>query len=256
MKVQELMTQVDVNRVVDAFLLIDYSFSESNYESTLIEKYECIPKLRKIIEENIRLFKTCIPDKDTKPSTIFIMYVQDKESFEDSDKKTLSSFATDDEEVLAVIDKDFHLFDSLGEANVTHYCYDHVSINEMANYVIAEASIKELGKEICAAHLLSNMFFWGLFPEERAKRVNDLNKSLEQTITEEDVEASKNFKEAIKSYKDSFLQEMSVDQREYYLAKEKFQNDTEEIRMRYMQQVIEEIHKLYIDTIKQEYKSR
>ena len=40
MTVQELMSQVDVNRVVDAFLLLDYHFSENNYENTFFEKYE------------------------------------------------------------------------------------------------------------------------------------------------------------------------------------------------------------------------
>ena len=30
--VKELMQQVDVSRVVDAFLLLDYGFSEDNYE--------------------------------------------------------------------------------------------------------------------------------------------------------------------------------------------------------------------------------
>lgn len=39
MNVKELMSKVDVNRVIDAFLLMDFSFSASNYENTFLEKY-------------------------------------------------------------------------------------------------------------------------------------------------------------------------------------------------------------------------
>ena len=50
MTIKELMTQVDLNRVMDAFLLLDYNFSAENFENSFIEKYEAVPKLRKIIE--------------------------------------------------------------------------------------------------------------------------------------------------------------------------------------------------------------
>ena len=161
MTVKELMQQVDVSRVVDAFLLLDYGFSEDNYENTFFEKYEVIPKLRKVIEENIRLFRECVPADNTDSCTIFIQYNQDAHNYEESWKKSFASFLISDSEVLPVIDKDFHLFDDLGEAEVTHYSFDHTPMKEMANYVIAESSIKEIGKEICAAHLLSDMFFLG-----------------------------------------------------------------------------------------------
>lgn len=49
MNVKELMSKVDVNRVIDAFLLMDFSFSASNYENTFLEKYEALPNLKKII---------------------------------------------------------------------------------------------------------------------------------------------------------------------------------------------------------------
>lgn len=256
MTVKELMSQVDVNRVVDAFLLLDYHFSEDNYENTFFEKYEAIPKLRKIIEENIRLFKECIPDDDTDSCTIFIQYLQDSDNYEESWKKTFASFLISDNEVLPVIDKDFHLFDDLGEAEVTHYAFDHVPMKKMANYVIAESSIKELGKEICVAHLLSNMFFWGIFPCDREKNVNKLNESLHRPVTEEEIITSEEFKEKMKSYREALLHKMSDDEREYSLAKERFEKDTEEIRMRYMQKVNAEIHKSYIDAIREEYKRR
>jgi len=256
MTVKELMSQVDVSRVVDAFLLLDYGFSEDNYENTFFEKYEAIPTLRKIIEENIRLFKECIPEGDTDPCTIFIQYNQDGDNYEESWKKSFASFLINDNEVLPVIDKDFHLFDDLGEAEVTHYSFDHTPMKEMANYVIAESSIKEIGKEICVAYLLSEIFFWGAFPCDREKKVNKLNESLNRQITEEELVSSQEFEEEMKSYRENMLQQMSDDEREYSLAKERFEKETEEIRMRYVKRVNDEIHKSYIDAIRQEYKNR
>lgn len=59
------MAQANVNRVTDAFLLLDYNFSAENFENSFIEKYKAVPKLRKIIEENIRLFAECTANDDT-----------------------------------------------------------------------------------------------------------------------------------------------------------------------------------------------
>lgn len=106
MKIKELMAQVDLNRVTDAFLLLDYNFSAENFENSFIEKYEAVPKLRKIIEENIRLFAECTANDDIVPHTIFIMYSQDDENYENQWKKRFSGFAICDEEALSVIDKD------------------------------------------------------------------------------------------------------------------------------------------------------
>ena len=77
MNVKELMSKVDVNRVIDAFLLMDFSFSASNYENTFLEKYEALPNLKKVIEDNIHLFTECKPNMDTNPCTIFIFGLTD-----------------------------------------------------------------------------------------------------------------------------------------------------------------------------------
>ena len=74
MNVKELMSKVDVNRVIDAFLLMDFSFSASNYENTFLEKYEALPNLKKVIEDNVHLFAECKPNMDTNPCTIAFSY--------------------------------------------------------------------------------------------------------------------------------------------------------------------------------------
>lgn len=254
MTIKELMSQVDVNRVADAFLLLDYGFSESNYENSFFEKYEAIPRIRKIIEENIRLFTECKLNEDTVPHTVFIMYHQDDEDYENLGKKVFSCFATCDEDVLQVLEKDFHIFDNEGETKVQRYSFDNVPMKDMVNFVIAESSIKKLGKEICVAKILSELFFWGAFPEDREKKVEELYEKSTKPITEKELIDSKYFKEKMKKYEEEILSNMSDDEKAYYMAKERFEKETEEIRSRYWHKIDDEIQKQYIKAIKMEYK--
>lgn len=256
MTIKELMAQADVNRVTDAFLLLDYNFSAENFENSFVEKYEAIPKLRKIIEENIRLFAECTPSDDVVPHTIFIMYTVDDEDYENQWKKSFSCFAICDEEALPVIDKDFHIFDDEGEAEVSHYCIDNVPMQEMANYVIAKSSLSEFGKEICVAKILSELLFWGAFPKEREKAVNELYERVHEPIDEKTLLDSKSFKEKMREYREGLILNMSDDKRAYYLAKERFEEETKNILQRYRHGVNDEIHKQYINAIKVEYKGR
>ena len=120
MTIRELMRQVDVNRVVDAFILLDHHFSEENYENSFIERYQAIPKMRQIIQENIRFFAECTSNDDKELHTIFVMEIQDNEDYSEKWKKQIISFAICDKEALAVLDKDFHVFDTEGEARIAH----------------------------------------------------------------------------------------------------------------------------------------
>lgn len=256
MTIKELMTQVDLNRVMDAFLLLDYRFSAENFENSFIEKYEAVPKLRKIIAENIRLFAECTVNVDTVPHTIFIMYSQDDEDYENQWKKRFSGFAIRDEEAFSVIDKDFHIFDDEGEAILQHYSFDNAPMQEMANYVIAQSSLNKFGKEICVAKILSELFFWGAFPKEREKAVNELYERASKPIDEKKLVDSKVVEEKIREIEERLLLNMSDDEKAYHLAKERFEEETEDIIERYWHKVKDEIHKQYIDAIKEEYKGR
>lgn len=185
MTIRELMRQVDVNRVVDAFILLDHHFSEENYENSFIERYQAIPKMRQIIQENIRFFAECTSNDDKELHTIFVMEIQDNEDYSEKWKKQIISFAICDKEAVAVLDKDFHVFDNEGEARVEHYGIDQAPMEKMVNYTIAQSSLKNLGKEICAAKILSELFFWGMFPKQREKRVNELYESFKNIDEEE-----------------------------------------------------------------------
>jgi hypothetical protein len=256
MTIKELMAQANVNRVTDAFLLLDYNFSAENFENSFIEKYEAVPKLRKIIEENIRLFAECTANVDTVPHTIFIIYSQDDEDYENKWKKRLSGFAICDEEALPVIDKDFHIFDDEGEARILHYSFDNAPMQEMANYVIAQSSLNEFGKEICVAKILSELFFWGAFPKEREKKINELYESASKPIDKKELVDSKVVEDKMREIEEQLMLNMSDDEKAYYLAKKRFEEETEDIIKRYWHRVGDEIHKQYIDAIKAEYKGR
>lgn len=79
------------------------------------------------------------------------MEVQDSEDYSEKWKKKIISFAICDKEAVAVLDKDFHVFDNEGEARVEHYGIDQAPMEKMVNYTIAKSSLKKLGKEIYAA---------------------------------------------------------------------------------------------------------
>ena len=256
MTVKELMSEVDPQRVEDAFFMLNYAFSEHNYENTFFEKYNAIPKMRKIIEENIRLFAECSTNEDVESHTIFIMYLQDNDDYEESWKKSFSSFAINDKEVLPVLNKDFHLFDAKGEAEVNHYGYDNMPMNHLANYKIADSSIEQFGKEICAAHILSEVFFWGILPKKREEKVADLNARLEESMNNKNEENYVSFDEFMEEWRLEILQEMSEDEKAYYLAKERFEEETKEIRSHFLRETNEKIHQEYIAAIKKEYQER
>ena len=250
MNIKELMAGVDVTRVIDAFLLMDFSFSASNYENTFLEKYDALPALKKVIEENIHLFAQCKQNTDTKPCTIFIFYNLDGDDYENQNKKSFVSIAVDDDDVFPILDRDFHMFDDEGEVRLQYYAYNHISMNEMANYTIAKNSIEQFGKEVCAAHILSEIFFWGLFPEDREEKVNALEEKIEKSMYEKEYTE----KEVHDMLDEDF--DMSDDEKLYYEEKQKFEEKTKGVINRYVAKINDEIHQEYIHAVRQEYSSR
>lgn len=76
------------------------------------------------------------------------------------------------------MDKEFCLYTHSSELCLERYSFDHEDISAMANFFIAQSSIDELGKEICAAKILSDMFFWGITSEERKQKVDELKEKI------------------------------------------------------------------------------
>lgn len=251
MNVKELMAEVDVTRVIDAFLLMDFSFSANNYENTFLERYDALLNLKKVIADNVHLFAECKPNTDTQPCTIFIFYNLDGDDYENQEKKSFGSFAVYDEDVFPILDKDFHIFDDKGEARLSYYSFDTASMNEMANYTIAKSSIEQFGKEVCAAYILSEIFFWGLYPEDREKKVHALEEKVQKSMDEQKLLTEKEVHEMLD---DDF--DMSDDEKFYYEEKEKFEKKTKFITNRYIAKINDEIQQEYIHAVREEYSSR
>lgn len=246
MTVRELMAQVDVDRVIDAFFLLDYDFSETNYESNFFDKYEAFPRMRQIIKDNIRLFAESQPDENSEQYTIFIWYSPDEEDFEGMGKMVFTSFATSDTEIVQAATKGSAL-------EFTSYSYASVSMSSLAAYKIAGTSIEELGKEVCAAKVLSEIFWWGAYPEDREENFKKLLMRAARPITERDIIDSKTFEERMKVLDEEIWQSMSEDEREYRRLQQEFEAKTKEIRARYESRKTEEFRKRIEDAIKKEY---
>lgn len=257
MTVQELMGQVDSNRVADAYILLDYQFSKDNEEQTLVEKYERIPKLRHVIVENIREFQECKIDEAQAKHTLFVLEVA-SESYENSRKKELYGFVTRDEDILPVVDKDFRLFDDEGKARVNFYGFDMDHMNELAGYKVADSSIEVLGKDICAAYILSEIFFFGFMTEEREKNIDDFIDELEESAKQIDRGECKcsSYEDLCAEFEAECEKKLSEDELAYHKAKNHFEKEVEEIVDRHNRRVCDERHQLYIDTIRAEYKGR
>lgn len=256
MTVRDLMVQVDADRVTDAYILLDYDFSPDNFLSSLIEKYEAIPRLRKVIRETCSYFAQFTQNDDTVPHTIFIISTPGYD-FEMRWEKTLSCFAIRDNEALPVLDKDFHIFDNKGEAMISRFGLENIPIQNVVSFEIAQSSLEKFGKEICVAKVLSELFFWGAFPEDRERKVNEFYERLSKPTGDKKLSDSKTLEEIIREHdKQMLASDSDSDEIAYHFAKKRFKEETKDIINRYRQSVNEKIHNRYIEAIKAEYKRR
>lgn len=255
MIVQELMNEVDPNRVADAYILFDYHFSKDNFEQSLVEKYQHIEKVRHVISENIREFKACEIDSSKGAYTLFVMETP-VDSYEDSWKKDLDGFLIYDKEILPVLDKDFRLFNDDGEVLINHYELDMEYMDVMAGYRVADSSIDLLGKEICAAYILSSMFFFGFMREEREKNLAKFFEDLEESVKQIERGKVVSHKLIFEEFEEELEKKMSEEERAYQKAKKDFEKAVEEIENKHRHKVFAEREQLYIDIIRKEYGQR
>lgn len=253
--VKELFAQVKADRVADAllFFLLDCCFSAEDFENTFVEKFQAISRLREIIRENVRLFADA--GCTSAPYTIFILSTPSGD-YENQCKKELSAFLINDAEALKVIGKDFRVFDSEGEARITHYGVGDMPIDDIAGCTIARLSVDELGAELCAAKILAELLFWGALPEQREKNLQKLHERLSKPIDKKEPVDSKPLEELMREHEEKLLANMSEDEKAYHCAKKRFEEETKEIVRRYQNRIISDNHRLYINAIKKEYTNR
>lgn len=171
MTVQELFKNVDVTGVLNAYIMIDNYFSGDNSEISIAEKYRKLERVKSAILQNIKYFCEIRDVKDVGITLcIYEETCQDPERM----KSELDSVVIDDKAANNLDDKYFTLFEDNGDINIECFCFDMVEENRLAGYKVSSESIDTLGKELCAAYILSEIFFWGFDYEERAKRMKDM----------------------------------------------------------------------------------
>lgn len=256
MTIKELMEQVDTDRVTEAFLLTYYLFQHDCYDLSISEKFNAIPKFRELIRDNINSFRACTPSAGAEKYTVFIMYDQDNEDFENKESKSFSCFAIPDKEAFSVLNRKFYLFTGEGDVELSHYSFDHKDVCDMAAYTVAKSSIDTIGKEMCVAKILSDMFFWGAKPEQRRKKVCELEEKLSKPYDENEYISQAEFHEHMKTIENQLLEQMSEDERAYYEAKHRFEDETKDIISRYWKRTNIELEKQHIAIIREEYQGR
>lgn len=79
---------------------------------------------------------------------------------------------------------------------------------------------------------------------------------ISKPIDEKELVDSNVVEDKMREIEEELMLNMSDDEKAYYLAKERFEEETKEVIKRYWHKVNDEIHKQYIDAIKDEYKGR
>ena len=95
------------------------------------------------------------------------------------------------------------------------------------------------------------MFWWGLDAQDREKNVQKL---IDDAEDESDCLSEDEFSKIMKELKKELKNQISDDEKAYYAAREKFDDETKEIIRRYENKVIEETQQKWITILKKEYK--
>ena len=256
MTIKELMGQVDPDRVMEAFMLVNWRFKSDNYDYSIAEKFKLVSKMREVILDNINLFRECTPKEDEKAFTVFIHEEAAGEKFDKKEATLLTCYGIYDEDTFALLERENGLSIDCNEDTSVGYSFEHEDIPSMASHFIAKSSVDKLGKELCVAQILSDMFYWGFYPEERKKHVDDLMKSAEMPFDEIKIVPQEEMDRREAEWEAERLQNMFEDERAYDIARAKFEKEIDDILKRYWKETRQESDKQHIAAIREEYSSR
>ena len=248
MTVKDLLVEVDMNRLIEAFLLTDYRFCRDNRESSLCDRVALVPKMADVIrnfvsEINLNDFKPV-----GEPSTLFIFEIPLTE-YEDKGEVIYDIFFIEDklayEEMSVKKSGEYETLD--------HFEVDYIETDEFLNFQVAEYSINEFGKEICAAFILSHMLRMGRTIEERQVNIQKFNDELDGKKEWLDPVSIEEFLDEMDRL---FTEGMSEEEKLYHQMKDEFDNKTREFRRNYSNIKDEENHRKLTDGIYGEYRRR
>ncbi|MGN0169146.1 MAG: hypothetical protein ACI39H_00095 [Lachnospiraceae bacterium] len=251
MTVQELIREVDIDRVIEAFLLVDYRFSGDNREKTLLERVSLVDEMTEEIHKFVEEILSYNVSKPIEEQTLFIFEML-LTNYEDRGEKTYDVFVIKDEEAFYELTREKKK--ELEE--LEHYDVDFSKTGEFLSYRISEYSLKEFGKEICAAFILSHMLKMGKSIEERDLNISKHAGKKDMTDEENDDSLSMNIKEFSEMLDRIFTAEMTEEEKEYFRMKDEFYSKTKVFRTKFEDKMVVSNRKKYTTAIYDEYKRK
>lgn len=257
MRVKELFMNIDKEDILRAYrLMFDIIPSYEQVRYTIPELIKADKKFdekaRKLIDDIINAEKPNVPNEDM---AIFVIQFASDE-YDDKTKKSFHSMALYENEFQEKAGKEFQVWTGDGEKTISHYAYDMKTLEEIANYRIADQSVEECSAVVCAAVIFNEITFHGYDKECRQENIEKLKKELRESLDEIDeskaVPAEQVFEKHYCNLLDSIEDE---DERRHYELEYEFQKAVKDIESKWRSRVVEDNHKKLIKHIKAEWNS-
>lgn len=242
MKVKELFKMAKKEDIVFlCFMLFDYLEIKNRKMQDVLEAKErfsglMFQRIDKIIQ---------VEDENTEDMVFVVKH--ENESYENRGEFYYSTFSVEMEEAK-------NKLKNLDNERIENYAYEMCDFEEIANFEVSKESVREYGKELCCAIILNEINFFGLTDETRAKEINEMKKSLGESLEESEKGHTISGEDFLEELKQEILDDCeSEEERKYILLEREFGEKTKEFRQAYMQKMIEKNHKKIIEMIKKSF---
>ncbi len=254
MTVQELFQIADMEKTVDAYLLM-YAPSYDDERVSAREKLDRWLRLKSAVRENCRLFRDCAAEKAEEPETIFILELESP-SWEERGQREFECFSVKDREASEKARRNFTVWNREGDCRIEHYVIDMTPMKTLAGYSIAGNSVKEYGAELCCATVLDELFWDGYTEESRKENVGRIRTELEERVRkmEDHPESLIPAEKVYGELRQNIMGECEdEDERQHMMMEHTYEKSVEEIEMRHAAKILERNHQKVIGAIREEY---
>lgn len=256
MTVKELFKKADPTVIFYAYIMLEPVYDEYK-EYDVQTKAEGLEELKNKLLDNIQLIVNAKDNiNEVESGTIFVMERKSTEYDRPFESYT-EAFLVKDEEAFDKVDKDFTIWNDKGECRIEHYAFDFESLQTIANYKIAEESVRHMGIEACCAAILNEVCFWGLIESIRNATIEELKESIEEAISDNEHTRKYEFDnvaDLMADLEDDL--ELTDTEKEYRKYYQEYKNKVRNIEKAYADKVSNEDHMRYILAVKNEYLGR
>lgn len=176
MNVQELFQSIPTSKIVEADIWYCPPWeSYANY--TIEQKLLCVKTVRKKLTKLISTIKnkTNIPKTG---KTVFVIS-QKSSDYENQNKTEYDTFIVNTEDAKRIIQEE-------GEAaeltKIKQFAYEFNELNEILGFEVAKSSIQDCGSLTVAVIILEEITFFGIEPDNRKERVEEVIEDLNQSV--------------------------------------------------------------------------